>query len=70
MEYKFSRFFAPVLVMAVLLMTTVTQSSCSRKSGCPAEDLHSKTDENGIPKSGKIRSGLLPPKASKKAKKS
>jgi hypothetical protein len=69
MKYRFSRLLSGLLAVTLLLAIAGTEVSCSQKSGCPADDVHPKTDENGIPKAGKTKSGLLPPKAYKKSKK-
>lgn len=63
---RFSGFRLLLLVTA--LSGAIALSACSRKSGCPAEDVHVKTDKDGNYKAGKATSGLLPPKASKKRK--
>jgi hypothetical protein len=58
---------ASVLFWVVLAVFT---PSCSRKSGCPAEDAQTKVDKYGRYKSSKTTSGLgLVPKDAKKRKK-
>ena len=52
--------------LLLVVFVTFGTISCSRKSGCPAEDVHVKTDKDGNYKAGKTTSGLLPPKAAKK----
>lgn len=69
MKSIFSRLWAPVLITAFVLFSSFSLTSCSRKSGCPAEDVQAKTSATGIPKAGKAKSGLLPPNAHKKKKK-
>jgi len=64
---RFFMFRSGFLFFAILLAFSTI--SCSRKSGCPAEDAQAvKTDKDGNLKVGKTKSGLLPPKASKKKK--
>jgi hypothetical protein len=64
------RFFAsPAAVLLLAVFVSFGTFSCSRKSGCPAEDVHVKTDKDGNYKAGKTTSGLLPPKGKKKRKK-
>ena len=55
-------------LVAIALLLPFSHMACSRKSGCPAEDVHVKTDKDGIPKAGKTKSGLLPAKAARKRK--
>jgi hypothetical protein len=63
------RFFVtPATILFFAIFLAFGTSSCSRKSGCPAEDVHVKTDKDGNYKGGKATSGLLPPKAKKKRK--
>jgi len=58
---------APILFLAILL---VFAPSCSRKSGCPAEDAQTQVDKYGRYKPSKTKSGLgLVPKKAKKRKK-
>jgi hypothetical protein len=59
--------FASVLLLAILTVSTL---SCSRKSGCPAEDAQTQVDKYGRYKSSKTKSGLgLVPKNARKRKK-
>jgi hypothetical protein len=59
--------FVPLLFCAILVIFT---PSCSRKSGCPAEDAQTQVDKYGRYKASKTKSGLgLVPKKSKKKKK-
>lgn len=55
-------------LFATALFVLSTTTACSRKSGCPAEDVGMKTDRQGNIKLGKTKSGLLPPKGKKKRK--
>lgn len=70
MKSFFGRFSVPLGIALICLIFAISTSSCSRKSGCPAEDVQTKTDASGIPKAKKSTSGLLPPNAHKKKKKS
>jgi hypothetical protein len=56
-------------ISALLLIGTIS-TSCSKKSGCPAEDAHVTMDKNGGYKKGKTKSGLglVPQKAKKSSK--
>lgn len=66
---KNNRFhLALYLIFAVFL--AIGTASCSRKSGCPAENTHTEVDKRGNYKTGKTTSGLgLVPKDAKKRKK-
>ena len=60
-----------IIVMGLLLLFTVLLTeSCSRKSGCPAEEAQTQVDKRGQYKPGKSTSGLglVPKKAKKKSK--
>jgi hypothetical protein len=70
MKTFFSRLFNLFIIGSFLFFSAFSQVSCSRKSGCPADDVQTKTDASGIPKAKKAKSGLLPPNAHKKKKKS
>ncbi|MDX1476697.1 MAG: hypothetical protein R3301_03290 [Saprospiraceae bacterium] len=65
MRNHFLKHFALAGILAAGLILT---PGCSRKSGCPAEDAGFQTDKQGNIKVGKTKSGLLPPKATKKRK--
>jgi len=57
-----------VLIVSMLSFGIMT-TSCSKKSGCPAEDAHINMDKNGSFKKSKTRSGLTDPKRAKKKSK-
>jgi len=58
------------LVVATILALGTISTSCSKKSGCPAEDAHVNMDKNGGYKKTKTKSGLgLVPTKAKKNKK-
>ena len=61
-------FAIKVLFACLVLGGAILGPGCSKKSGCPAEDVHMEMDKDGAPKVGKTESGLLPPKGSKKYK--
>ncbi len=55
------------LAVATALALGTISTSCSKKSGCPAEDAHVNMDKNGGYKKAKTTSGLgLVPKKAKK----
>ncbi|MCH2082872.1 MAG: hypothetical protein MK226_10820 [Saprospiraceae bacterium] len=47
---------------------TVNTSSCSRKTGCPANELDVKTDRKGRMSTKRGKSGLFPKRMKKKMK--
>jgi hypothetical protein len=59
-----------ILALFFLIFIAISAPSCSRKSGCPADSAQSQVDKNGVYKTSKTKSGLLPPKgkANKKFK--
>lgn len=68
MKYPKPPFRSIVTFTAILAFSLLSLTSCSRKSGCPAEDAMIKTDKNGNLKKGKTSSGLLPKNAKKRRK--
>ena len=52
----------------LLSAVSVTTSSCSRKTGCPANELDAKTDRKGNLSTKRGKSGLFPKKMKKKMK--
>jgi len=62
MRVIFTRILTQVCLAALLILLAIPEASCSRKSGCPAENIQVKTGEDGLPKADKPSSGLIPPK--------
>lgn len=59
-----------VLLLAAALSLGLITTSCSKKSGCPAEDAHVEMDKKGNYNPGKTKSGLgLVPKKGRKSSK-
>lgn len=57
-------------ILFFVALIALSAPACSRKSGCPADTAQTKVSKNGEYKTGKAKSGLLPPKSYKKKKKS
>ena len=67
MKLSSSSLLKMMIVAAILAVGT---PSCSKKSGCPADTVHTEMDKNGNYKKTKTTSGLgLVPKKGKKKKK-
>lgn len=55
-------------LLILLLCGSISLTSCSRKTGCPAyEEVHTKRDKNGNPKKGGT-SNLFPKEMRKKGR--
>jgi len=64
------KIFSFLLLCAVLVFSSTTMSSCSRKTGCPInENAHAKTDKNGAFSAKKRGKSNLFPKDMRKGKK-
>jgi len=60
----------PIKLLLFLSVLAISTPSCSRKSGCPADDAQTQVDKYGRYKKSKPTSGLgLIPKDAKKNKK-
>ena len=67
MNFRLSR---KVFIVGFALTLGLSAASCSRKSGCPAEDAQTQVDKRGNYKKSKTTSGLglVPKKGSKKSR--
>ncbi len=67
---RFSTVRFQLIAMLLIASLALLSVSCSRKSGCPAEDAHTQVDKHGRYKTGKTTSGLglVPAKGKKKSK--
>jgi hypothetical protein len=57
-----------IRVLLFLVFVAVSAPSCSKKSGCPADSAQSKVDKDGVYKTSKTKSGLIPTKGKKPKK--